>query len=403
MLAAPERSIALLLTGGVAVLALLTRWGLQRLRLPAVVGFLLLGVLLRDVGDRFDLLGPAVLGNLDFLADLGLVLLLFRVGLESDPAGLRQQLRRASGIWVVNVGLSGLLGFAAARWLLGESTLGSLFVAVALTATSVAVPLAAWRECGALRSDDGRLLLDVAALDDLSTVALMAVLLATAGTLAGTGGAGLTEVAGATASVLGRLLAFALACLLFARHLERHLTRFCRRVLPLPDAMLMLVAVGFLIAAVADLLGFSLALGAFFAGLAFSRDPDALRIDRPLTGLYDLFTPFFFVAIGLNVDPAALDAAAVAGPVLLAAAAVGKVAGTWLPAAPALGGRRALALAVSMVPRAEVAVVVMQQGRALGGSYVSATAYAAVVFTAAATCLLTPLVLRPLLARDHAG
>ena len=96
--------------------------------------------------------------------------------------------------------------------------------------------------------------------------------------------------------------------------------------------MLEVVGVGFIIAAVAGLLGFSAAIGAFFAGLLFSRDSEAVKMDASFGALYELFTPFFFIGIGLNIEPRALNTGLIMGSVLLIAAVLGKLIGAGIPA-----------------------------------------------------------------------
>jgi hypothetical protein len=106
--------------------------------------------------------------------------------------------------------------------------------------------------------------------------------------------------------------------------------------------MIMITGIGFIIAATAGLLGFSIAIGAFFAGLIYSRDPQAIKMQTSFTPLYDFFTPFFFIGIGLDIDPNTLPNAFGPASVLLLVAIVGKLIGTWLPAVPAVGWRKVL-------------------------------------------------------------
>jgi Kef-type K+ transport system membrane component KefB len=163
--------------------------------------------------------------------------------------------------------------------------------------------------------------------------------------------------------------------------------------------MLVIVAIGFVIAALADLLGFSLAIGAFLAGLVFSRDPDAVKMESSFFPLYDFFTPFFFVGIGLALDPAVMGSAFEAGAILLGAAILGKLLADGFPVAVMSGVGSGILIGTSMVPRAEIAMVVMQRGLALGEWAVPSAAYAAMVVVSAATCILAPAAVRVLLQR----
>jgi Kef-type K+ transport system membrane component KefB len=156
---------------------------------------------------------------------------------------------------------------------------------------------------------------------------------------------------------------------------------------------------GLIITAIASLLGFSLALGELFAGIVFSRDPKAVRVDAPFDSIYQLFVPFFFIGIGLQIAPDSLGLAAGFGAVLLIAAVIGKLVGAGLPAWPFDGWAGAWLLGVSMVPRAEIALVVVQEGRRLGPWAVSDEVLSAIALIVLATSLFVPLVLRAMLGR----
>jgi len=390
----------ILLFGGLVVAAMLLRAGMDRLGIPPLVAFLAVGVALRAADAEWGLLTAHSGEIFKVLGRLGVICLLFRAGLESDLPGLLGQLRRASVLWVGNLLVSAFVGFAAAYWWLDLGFLASLFVASALTATSVGVTVAVWHGAGRLRSRTGQLLVDVAELDDISGVMLLAILMAVAPTLRGDLSAGvLPEVAETLAWVLVKLLAFGAVCFLFSRFAEKRLTGFFQRFERPPDPMLTVAGMAFVLAAVAGMLGFSVAIGAFFAGLAFSRDPRAVRMEASFDAVYDLLVPFFFIGIGLAMDPSAMGGAAPAALVLLAAAVVGKVLANSGMSLPMVGTRAAVLLGISMVPRAEIAMIIMDRGRAMGDWAVSAETFGGMVVVSAVTCLGVPLVLRPLLCR----
>lgn len=162
----------------------------------------------------------------------------------------------------------------------------------------------------------------------------------------------------------------------------------------------LLAGTGFALAAVARLLGLSVAIGAFFAGLAFSRDQESGRYDVTLETLHYLLAPFFFIGIGLSIRPSAAATGAGAGAVLLAVAVEGKLGGTMLPAWPSVGARGAAALGLSMVPRAEITAAVMPRGLELGEWAVTAELFAVMALVVVATSFLAPPAVRALLFRD---
>jgi Kef-type K+ transport system membrane component KefB len=390
--------IVILLVGATVVLAILVKASLERIGVPALIGYMGLGFLLRLVGTSWGLLSEEMREVYAFLADVGIICLLFRVGLESHIQVLVRQLKGASLLWIGNVVCSGVLGYVTAYFFLDLGLIPSLILATALTATSVAVSIGIWQEAHALNSTHGALLLDVAELDDISGIILMGLLFAVIVALKNDAAASLLAVSLTTLLFfLLKLLAFGAFCMLFSRYLEIPMTRFFQRIEPPPDAMLLVAGVAFMITALAGLLGFSVAIGAFFAGLVFSRDPQSVHLDASFSSIYDLFTPFFFVGIGLHIDPDMLTPALGLGAPLLVVAVLGKIVGTSLPALFTTGGSSALLLGVSMVPRAEIAMVIMQRGLMLGDWAVPARVFAAMALVSAVTCMFTPFVVHTLL------
>lgn len=392
--------LVVLVIGAIVFLSMLVKSGFERTRMPSLVGFLALGFLIRLADAGLHFLNPECHEILGFLAKLGLITLLFRVGLESNLGGLLKQLRRASVVWASNILVSGSIGFVTAFYVLSLSWITSIIVASALTATSVGLSVAVWEESGALQSSNGELLIDVAELDDISAVVLMAMLFAVLPVLEKGGRAGLMHaVPGTAALLLFKLLAFGGFCYVFSRFIEPPMTGYFRNLKAAPDPMLVVISVGFMIAAAAGLLGFSMAIGAFFAGLVFSRDPRAVKMEASFLPLYELFSPFFFIGIGLDMDPGSMNTALDLGAVLLAAAIAGKMLANMLPVWKMAGPASGILIGVSMVPRAEIAMVIMDKGLKAGSWAIPPGVFGAMVIVTAGTCILSPLVVSVLLKR----
>lgn len=391
----------ILLLGMVLVFAAAFHASAHRLHLPSLVGYLVLGMVLRLMDDHWGFLARGGEETFGFLADLGIVVILFRVGLQGDLAALLAKLKPASLIWVGNVTLAGALGYVTARYALGLGLAPALTIGVALTATSIGVSTAAWEKAGALNSSNGRLMLDVAELDDISGVAFMALLFAVVPVLeskAGDLGPLLLVVGAAFAA---KFTAFAALCFLFARYIERPVTRAASRLERPPQRMLTVTGLGLIIAAIAGWLGFSLAIGALFAGLVFSRDPQAVRTEARFDDLYAFFAPFFFIGIGLQTDLSQLSSGAGAGLWLLAAAIVGKALGAGLPALLATDAAGSVLIGASMIPRAEIAMVIAHEGYASGA--LPEAAFAALLLAAAGSCFVATWLIDSLLARWPQG
>ena len=390
--------LLILIVGAILVIAILLKAGLERIGVPALVGYIILGLLVNAAEQKWDLFSAGELEVFEFLADIGIICLLFRVGLESKLVELINQLPQASIVWLGNVLVSGLLGFFTAYFPLQLEMIPSLFVGAAMTATSVGIPVGIWREANAINSRNGELMLEVAEMDDISAVILMALVFAIAPVLRTHSDATLLPILVKTAAVLClKAFVFGAFCFLFARYGEQSLTSFFQKLEPPPDLTIMVAGVGFIIAALAGLFGFSVAIGAFFAGLLFCRDPDAIKIDASFDTFYELFVPFFFLGIGLKIDLNSLTTALDLGIILVIVAVVGKVVGVAIPVLKVSEHRSAILLGISMIPRAEIMMVVMQHGMQLGEWAVPTRVFAAMVLVSTVTTIVVPLVLRPLL------
>jgi len=392
--------LVILLLGSTIIIAILARAVCRWLRIPVLVAYTLLGLAMAFIDGNGNVMTPQIDLVFEFLGGIGIVALLFRIGLESNITEMLVQLRRAVWVWLGNVGLSAVLGYLTARYLFGFTLVPSLFAATALTATSLGVCLAPWRDAKVLDTPAGGLLSDVAGLDDISGITIMIMLFSVAPVLI----VGNDDLIGAlvqTGSIfLIKVTFFVSFCVLFSRYLERPITAFFASIEPAPDPLLIVIGTTFVIAALAGWLGFSLAVGALFAGLMFSRDPQAVKVDASFSSIYDLFTPFFFINIGLSLDPAILGSGLWIGAVLLVVAIAGKVIGAALPARQIMGWNAALLIGVSLVPRAEIAMVVISEGRLLGDWAVPPELFSGMVVAVIATSVLAPLVVGRMLAAN---
>ncbi len=401
-----EIDLLILLVAGLVLATVLINMGLARTAMPPLVGYLLLGTCLRLVDHSFGFMEENVHGVLNFLAQIGLFALLFRVGLESKLDKLLGQLKEASILWAANIVLTFALTYFPSRFILGLEIIPSLILSTALTATSVGVTVVLWQERGALDSKVGSLLVDLAELDDISGVLFMALLFAVLPVLhSGTGGNG--SLWGLVLSTMGwlvlKLALFLTLCVLFSKYLECPLASWFRRLAAPPEPMLMITGLSLMVSALAGILGFSLAVGAFFAGLVFSRDPETVKMETSFIPLHDFFAPFFFIGLGFDIAPTGLGGALWLGLGLAFFAVVSKVLANGLPMLPNYSASEAAIVGVSMVPRAEIAMVIVQQGRNLGEWAIPSEVYGAMVIVSLISCILTPPVLRAMLKRWPPG
>ena len=352
----------------------------RRLRQPTIIGEILAGVLV----------GPAVLGLvepgevLEVFAELGVVFLLFWVGLETKLSDLREVGPTAVSVGVLGVAIpfAGGIGLGAA---LGESVGTSLFIGAALVATSVGITSAVLIELGVLERRTSRTILGAAIVDDILALLLVAV----AAGVAAEGGVDIGAIA-VTAGVALAFVAFVAlggTRLLQARPALLHAPRFSES--PLLPAVI--VCLG--LAAFASQIGLAAIIGAFLAGMVIAETRDQHPIEEEVAPLYAFFPPFFFAFIGLEVSLAALahldTLLLLAGITVLAI--VTKFVGAYL-GARRLGRRDAAFVGVGMVPRGEVGIIVAGIGNATGT--IDAELFAVIVGMSVLTTLVVPPVLR---------
>lgn len=393
----------LLLMGLVSLLAVPMRAAFARISMPNMIGFILLGVALSIGSDMTGFASDTLNELVPFLAKIGIVVLLFRIGLESDLDTLRRQLGRAALIWLPNMLLGGAAAFALVALWPGLGLVPALFTGIAASATSIGVSAGIWEEAGALDSDTGALLLDAAELDDVSAVVLLSVLFAVGPLLKeAEGGAILAPALKAGAMQLLLTALFSIACYLFSRWLEKPLSDGFAKLSQTHGPIVLATGAAFVIASTAEFMGLSMAIGALFAGLAFSRDPAERSIDEAFGILLTVFGPFFFAAIGLSVDLNVLIGGMGLAAALAGMALIGKLLGAGLPAAIMLGRRQGALIGFSMVPRAEIFLLVMLFGLTLGPWAVPQVLYNAAVLASIVTCIIGPAIVGRML-RPAAG
>ena len=367
------RDLALIL--GTAALATVL---FQRLRLPVIVGYLAAGMLVRPLIHSPE--------TIRILAELGVVLLLFSIGLEFRLRRLVTLGPRVALAMVVEVGLMLLLGYGAAR-AFGWTPLASLLTAgiVAISSTMIAGGTLADIHADRRFRD---IVFGVLVMEDLVAVALIAVLTTVA--------AGNALSGAELATMLGRLGMF-LLLLVVAGMLV--VPRAINAVVSLRRAETTLVAglgvaLGF--AVLSYVAGYSVALGGFMAGALVAESGRHRIVAETIRPVRDLFAAVFFVAAGMLFDPAALAgsggwvAAAVLTGVVLAGKTLGVTAGVFLAG---YGTRDAIRSGMSLAQIGEFSFVIAGLAAARG-SRAAGPLFAVAVAVATATAFITPLLAR---------
>jgi Kef-type K+ transport system membrane component KefB len=376
-------------------------------RQPPVLGELLAGVVL---GNAFGwLFGPERMAfirtdqTLRVLAEVGVLILLFDVGLEADLRALVRVGSSSGLVAFIGVVVPLGLGWGAARWLLPDSpTVAHLFVGATLSATSVGITARVLQDLGRLQSLEGQIILGAAILDDVLGLIVLAIVTGIAAT--GAGGEALSI--GSMLGILLRAVLFLGAIVALGHFFSRPIVRLAGRT-GHPEIMLVLgLALCFTLAFIAELVGLADIIGAFAAGLLLdpygsgvrTREEDA-SLAELLHPLSSLFVPLFFILMGMQVNLASLASLPVLGfgLVLIACAFVGKLA---CALGVLRGGINRLAVAIGMIPRGEVGLIFAGVGSKLsvdGQPMLSQGLFSAVVLMVLVTTLITPVGLRWLL------
>jgi Kef-type K+ transport system membrane component KefB len=340
-----------------------------RAKLPAVAGELCAGLALaalhRAVPAFPDL---AASHGADVLANLGVVLLMFAVGLESTLPQMLKVGLASLRVALLGVGIPMVAGLLGA-WLMlpaGTPKVVDLFTGACLCATSIGISVQVLRERGAARSREGRVIVGAAVLDD---VLGLLVLVAVSGLVAALGsGGGLPW--GPLGRSLGLALAFLAVSLTFGRSLTRRIFRHMGRLRGEQVLLPLGLAFAFLLAWLSSLAGLAPIVGAYAAGLILEpahvenlEKREAHTLEQLLQPLVTLFAPVFFVIMGAKVDVGALFVPrTLAFATLLAALGT---AGKFVAGYGAGKGLRAAVVGWGMVPRGEVGLIFVAVGSQL--------------------------------------
>jgi Kef-type K+ transport system membrane component KefB len=359
----------------------------ERVGQPAVLGELAGGVLIGVSGLR---LVDAHDVTIHLLSELGVILLLFLIGLETDLRKLMQVGGSATAVAVVGVALP-FVGGTMLGHFLHLGVMVSVFLGAALTATSVGITARVFSDLGHLRDREAQVVLGAAVVDDIIGLVLLAVV----GTLAG--GGELTFLG------IGRILVtafgFVILAIVIGSQLAPRLIRAIDKIEMKRGLFFASIVFAFVLAYIAARVGSAIIIGSFAAGLVLARTRRGKEIEREVHDVAQFFIPIFFVAVGAAVDLRSInpfDAGARRflwiGLALTAIGVLGKVAAGFVVLQK---GMRRIVVGVGMIPRGEVGLIFAQIG--LSTKLISGGLYSAVALMVMLTTFVTPPLLRRLL------
>jgi len=357
----------------------------KRLGQPTLVGEILAGVIV----------GPAVLGwygisaETELFAQIGAVLLLFQVGVHTRVGDLVRVGATALSVAILGVALPFIGGFAVAT-ALDLPLEGRVFLAAALTATSVGITSRALDHLGALRTVSGRVVLGAAIIDDVLAMLIVAVAVG----MPSGGGVNAGEILLTLALAAAFIVVVLVAGTGILSRRPSLLTEPRFAETPLLPGMIVMLGLAALSAAI----GLAAIIGAFLAGMVVGESAERDALEKETAPIAAFFTPFFFGFVGAQVDLTVFGSPQTIALLLgvTALAVVAKFAGS---AAGALrkGRARAVLIGWAMVPRGEVEIIVA--GLALAAGAFGPDLYLVVVGMVVITSLLVPPLMPPLVRR----
>lgn len=319
--------------------------------------------------------------TMDMIAELGVIVLLFTVGLETRLSDILSVGLRASLVAIAGILVPFALGYTLIA-ALGLPTIEAIFVATAMVATSVGITARVLTDLGRIQSTEARVILGAAVIDDILGMVILAVV------------SGLGEGNALSFAQIGLIAAQALAFTAFvalagrhaAQRWSMHLERIPVRDAPFVVAVLLMLG----LAALAAWIGLAAIIGAFLAGMILAELREQFELERQTRPVYRLLVPLFFVITGSRVDwHFFLDGSLISiALVVTAAAIVGKLLGCGVAAIGLGGWRSSTIVGVGMVPRGEVGLIVANVGASLG--VIPVDMLSTVVVMSVVTTLIVP-------------
>lgn len=348
----------------------------ERLKQPAVVGEIIAGVVIGP--SIFGFVQPTELNSI--IAEVGVIFLLFTVGLETKPSAIFQVGKKALSVAILGVVLPFAAGFLIAQWWDGSSV-EAMFIGAAMVATSVGITARVLGSLGLLNLETSRIILGAAVIDDILGLIILS--------LVSSAGQGAVSPASLAKTALSAILFTAFVALIGSRILNKLAPSIQKLRLSKPFFNLgLILCLG--LSAASIYVGVAAIIGAFLAGMALAEATEKNHKMHTLTtGVTEFLVPFFLVNIGMQLDLKLFTDPSVIGLALLVtlAAVITKFFGCGL-GAYGLSRRQMSQIGIGMVPRGEVGIVVAQIGLGLG--IISSNFFAAVIFMAVATTLIAP-------------
>ena len=326
---------------------------------------------------------------ISILAELGVIILLFEIGLESDLKELIRVGPQAAIVAVVGVVVPFAAGTAGLMTIFGVAPIPAIFAGAALTATSIGITAKVLAELQKLSSTEGQIIIGAAVLDDVLGIIVLAVVASLAKT-------GEIEIANVLYLVVGAAV-FLVGSIYIGRLLSPYFVAVVNQLRTRGQVLISSLIFAFLLAYIAAAIQLESILGAFAAGLILAETSKHKELEEQISPIADMLVPIFFITVGARTDISVLNPldphnrpGLIIAAFLVVVAIVGKlVTGLVIFGQP---GINRLAVGIGMVPRGEVGLVFAGVGAASG--VLSESLDAAIIVMVIFTTFLAPPLLR---------
>lgn len=349
-----------------------------KLKQPAVLGQIIAGIIL-----GIGLIEKSE--TIEIFAQIGVILLMFVAGLETDVAELTHSLKSSSLIAFGGVIAPAVLVFISVMLIFpAQEAASAIFLGVVTTATSVSISVQTLKEINKLKSKQGIMILGAAIIDDVIGIILLTILI----------GVVRPGISNSVSKVVIDIIALFVIITSVGFILLRVIKYFGKKYDIVEKVIVLSLVICLVLAFVSEELGVAAITGAYFAGIIFSMTSYKLRVSHEMNRISELlFTPVFFISIGMDIDLVAALQAFGVGSLLIVFGSVGKILGCGLGArVSGFNSVQSLQIGVGMIPRAEVAIIVANLG--LQMTILSEADMAAAILMVLVTTLITPSMLK---------
>ncbi|WP_446383791.1 cation:proton antiporter [Coleofasciculus chthonoplastes] len=323
------------------------------------------------------------------LAEIGVIILLFEIGLESDLRDLKEVGYQAAIVAVVGVVAPFAAGTAGLMFFFNVAAIPAIFAGAALTATSIGITSKVLSELGRLKSKEGQIIVGAAVIDDVLGIIVLAVVASLAKT-------GEVDVFNVIYLIISATV-FLLGSIFLGKFFNRSFVAIADKLQTRGQLVIPAFTFAFLMAFLANVIQLEAILGAFAAGLVLDETDKRKELDKQVVPIADILVPIFFVAVGAKADLGVLNPAVpanreglVIAVFLIGVAIIGKLITGWTFIGQPQINR--LAIGVGMIPRGEVGLVFAGIGSASG--VLSKPLEAAIIIMVILTTFLAPPFLR---------